>query len=212
MRTLAAATALLSVSLSEAFIPITRTPAKLVVQRASYSGSAKRLAPMMARKPFIAGNWKLNPATVDEAVGLAKAVSTKCLGAGAAYIRKRGQAGPRRCISLERGRIELNRIESNRRRRKGPAFQPYWLITRLNPSNNQQVAAASTSPDVEVAVVAPFPFLVPVQQALGGSKVALGAQDLYTEDKGAFTGAVATSMIKSVGAQWVLCGHSERRA
>lgn len=77
---------------------------------------------------------------------------------------------------------------------------------------NPQVAAATTSPDVDVAVVAPFPFLVPVKQALAGSKVMLGAQDLYTEDKGAFTGAVATSMIKSTGAQWVLCGHSERRA
>lgn len=142
MRTLAAATAFLAAA--EAFVPITQSSPKLIVQRA-YSRS--RVAPMMARKPFMAGNWKLNPATVDEATSLAKAV-----------------------------------------------------------------AAATTSPDVDVAVVAPFPFLVPVKQALAGSKVALGAQDLYTEDKGAFTGAVATSMIKSTGAQWVLCGHSERRA
>ncbi len=70
-----AATALLAAA--EAFVPITRAPstARLLVQRASYSGSAKRTAPMMARKPFIAGNWKLNPATLDEATSLAKAVS-----------------------------------------------------------------------------------------------------------------------------------------
>jgi len=65
---------------------------------------------------------------------------------------------------------------------------------------------------VDVAVVVPFPFLVPVKDALKGSNVFLGAQDLYTEDKGAYTGATSLPMIKSVGAQWVLCGHSERRA
>ena len=65
---------------------------------------------------------------------------------------------------------------------------------------------------MDVAVVVPFPFLVPVKDVLKGSKVFLGAQDLYTEDKGAYTGATSLPMIKSVGAQWVLCGHSERRA
>jgi triosephosphate isomerase len=73
-------------------------------------------------------------------------------------------------------------------------------------------SAASKSKDVDVAVVPPFPFLPSVKAALAGSSVMMGAQDLYTEDKGAFTGAVATSMIKSVGAEWVLVGHSERRA
>jgi len=76
----------------------------------------------------------------------------------------------------------------------------------------QVSAASATAANVDVAVVVPFPFLVPVKDALQGSKVFLGAQDLYTEDKGAYTGATSLPMIKSVGAQWVLCGHSERRA
>jgi hypothetical protein len=70
MRTLAAATALLAASAAEAFVPITR----------AYSGSVRRMAPMMARKPFIAGNWKLNPATLDEATSLAKAVRAQVEG------------------------------------------------------------------------------------------------------------------------------------
>lgn len=45
-----------------------------------------------------------------------------------------------------------------------------------------------------------------------GNKVAVGAQDLYTESQGAFTGAVSTGMLESVGCSYVLCGHSERRS
>jgi len=42
-------------------------------------------------------------------------------------------------------------------------------------------------------------------------QVGLGAQDLFTEAKGAFTGAVSASMLKSSGCEYVLAGHSERR-
>ena len=72
-------------------------------------------------------------------------------------------------------------------------------------------AAKSAEGKVDVAVIPPYPFLHPVHQVVKSSKVFLGAQDLYTEDKGAFTGAVSTKMLHSVGAQWVLVGHSERR-
>jgi triosephosphate isomerase len=44
-------------------------------------------------------------------------------------------------------------------------------------------------PDVDVSVIPPHPFLIPVLDALKGSNVALGAQNLYIENKGAFTGA-----------------------
>merc|ERR1719164_255474 len=76
----------------------------------------------------------------------------------------------------------------------------------------KEVAAAAADADVDVAVCAPFPFLVPVADALKDSKVGLGAQDCYYEDSGAYTAAVSTSMLKSVGTQYVLAGHSERRA
>ncbi|MCB9740195.1 MAG: triose-phosphate isomerase [Deltaproteobacteria bacterium] len=63
----------------------------------------------------------------------------------------------------------------------------------------------------EVIVFPPFPFLVPVAERLRESRVAIGAQDLWPEAKGAFTGAVSASMLRSVGCEWVLIGHSERR-
>jgi len=73
-------------------------------------------------------------------------------------------------------------------------------------------AAAATAPDVDVAVCVPFPFIVPVKEALAGSKVGVGAQDCFYEESGAYTAAVSTAMLKSVGVDYVVAGHSERRA
>ncbi|CAN0288867.1 unnamed protein product, partial [Hapterophycus canaliculatus] len=77
------------------------------------------------------------------------------------------------------------------------------------------VSEATTSVEVEVAVIPPFPFLVPVKDQVDGvegNKVVVGAQDLYTESQGAYTGATSTGMLSSVGCSYVLCGHSERRS
>jgi len=75
------------------------------------------------------------------------------------------------------------------------------------------VAGAAEGADgVDVAVCAPAPFLSPVADALKGTKVGLGGQDCHWEAGGAYTGAVSTSMLKSVGCEYVLSGHSERRA
>lgn len=47
--------------------------------------------------------------------------------------------------------------------------------------------------------------------SVAGSHVVVGAQNLYIENQGAFTGAVSTAMLASIGCTYVLCGHSERR-
>ena len=54
-------------------------------------------------------------------------------------------------------------------------------------------------------------FLSKQVESVSDSHVSVGAQDLYIEEKGAFTGAVSTGMLASVGCTYVLCGHSERR-
>merc|ERR1719331_153155 len=72
--------------------------------------------------------------------------------------------------------------------------------------------SAKSAPGVGVAVCVPFPFLAPVGDVLKGTGVAIGAQDCYYESSGAYTAAVSTSMLKSVGSTYVLAGHSERRA
>jgi triosephosphate isomerase len=64
---------------------------------------------------------------------------------------------------------------------------------------------------VTVAVCPPFVYLQSVAKAVSASHVAVGAQDVYYEVKGAFTGEVSSAMLKDIGCTYVLCGHSERR-
>lgn len=66
--------------------------------------------------------------------------------------------------------------------------------------------------DVEIAVLPPFVYLNTVHDSLQHSSVKLGAQNLYLGAQGAFTGEVSGPMLKDLGCQYVLVGHSERRA
>lgn len=65
--------------------------------------------------------------------------------------------------------------------------------------------------DREVLVCPPFTALYAAKAAIGDAPIALGAQDVYFEEQGAFTGAIAPAMLTSVGASYVIVGHSERR-
>lgn len=67
------------------------------------------------------------------------------------------------------------------------------------------------SHSVHVAVCPPFVYLQAVAKALSASSVAVGAQDVYYERKGAFTGEISALMLKDIGCTYALCGHSERR-
>ncbi len=61
-------------------------------------------------------------------------------------------------------------------------------------------------------VCPPFPYLVSVASQVLGSKLALGAQNVSEHAVGAFTGETAASMLKDIGCEYVIVGHSERRA
>ncbi|AEA33138.1 triose-phosphate isomerase [Hippea maritima] len=63
----------------------------------------------------------------------------------------------------------------------------------------------------EIIVCPSFVFLHPLANIFNESNIKLGAQNVYFEDKGAFTGEVSPSMLKSVGCEYVIIGHSERR-
>ena len=67
-------------------------------------------------------------------------------------------------------------------------------------------------PECEFLVCPPFTLLTTVKKALRGSKVALGAQDCHTAEKGAHTGDISPVMLKNCGCAYVIVGHSERRA
>jgi triosephosphate isomerase len=64
---------------------------------------------------------------------------------------------------------------------------------------------------VDLLVSPPAIYLVPVGEVLAGSSVALGAQNMYHEANGAFTGEISAAMLRDVGCTHVILGHSERR-
>jgi len=63
----------------------------------------------------------------------------------------------------------------------------------------------------KVIVCPPFTSLATVQSLVVGTPIALGAQNMYLEDEGAFTGEIAPTMLLAVGCTFVILGHSERR-
>src|SRR5690349_12766266 len=65
--------------------------------------------------------------------------------------------------------------------------------------------------DVEVVLCPPFTNLEAVRRVIDGTTLQLGAQSVYWEDAGAYTGEVSSPMLRSVGCEWVIVGHSERR-
>lgn len=72
-------------------------------------------------------------------------------------------------------------------------------------------AAAAGNASVEVGVCPPFVYIPPVAEALAGSNVSLGAQNMYFEKDGAFTGEISGAMLVDSGCKYVILGHSERR-
>lgn len=64
---------------------------------------------------------------------------------------------------------------------------------------------------LDVAVCPPAVYLLPMARAVDGSPILLGAQDLYFEANGAYTGEISAAMVADCGARLVILGHSERR-
>ncbi|WP_459617501.1 triose-phosphate isomerase [Bordetella sp. 2513F-2] len=71
---------------------------------------------------------------------------------------------------------------------------------------------ADAAAHCEFGVCVPFPYLAQAEQALAGSRISWGAQDVSAHEKGAYTGEVSAGMLREFGCRWALAGHSERRS
>ena len=67
------------------------------------------------------------------------------------------------------------------------------------------------NPDVDVVYCVPAIDIVPVVEAVKGTNVKVGAENMYVEEKGAYTGEIAPDMLVDAGVEYVIIGHSERR-
>jgi triosephosphate isomerase len=91
-----------------------------------------------------------------------------------------------------------------------------WKMNLLRSSSvalaQQLVASLDSFQHVDTAVCPPSVYLSDVAKALAGSKIGVGAQNVYSQPEGAFTGELSCSMLLDVGCRYVILGHSERRA
>jgi triosephosphate isomerase len=74
-----------------------------------------------------------------------------------------------------------------------------------------QIAAEAPVPGVELLILPPLPYLGDLIEDFEGTPLAFGAQDVSSNEQGAYTGEVSATMLVDVGARYGLCGHSERR-
>ena len=81
--------------------------------------------------------------------------------------------------------------------------QAVKLVTELKPNVN--------NPDVDVVFCVPSIDIVPVVEAVKGSNIHIGAENVYYQEKGAFTGELSPEMLVDAGVSHVIIGHSERR-
>ena len=65
--------------------------------------------------------------------------------------------------------------------------------------------------EVDVVFCVPAIDIIPVMEAAKGSNIQVGAENMYFEEKGAFTGEISPNMLTDVGVKYVILGHSERR-
>lgn len=84
-----------------------------------------------------------------------------------------------------------------------------WKMNLIDSTLPVQEAASEN--DVDVAVFPPFTHLERYAKLLSGSNVKVGGQNMFSADKGAFTGEISPLFLKELGIEYVIIGHSERR-
>ena len=96
-----------------------------------------------------------------------------------------------------------------------PLIAGNWKMYKTGPEAVETALTlsrlCSKIQDVEVMIAPTFLSLPLVAASIEGTKIKIGAQNLYFEKQGAFTGEVSAAMIKAAGAEYVIIGHSERR-
>lgn len=96
-----------------------------------------------------------------------------------------------------------------------PVIAANWKLNKTLSESVDFVRQFRTTfgvwPDLEIVICPPFTALRSVAEALKGTPVAVGAQDLFWEPHGAFTGEVSSPMLVEVGCRYCIIGHSERR-
>ena len=96
-----------------------------------------------------------------------------------------------------------------------PLIAGNWKMFKTGPeaveTADRLANLLSTPIDVDVMIAPPFTALAAVSNILKKTRISLGAQNLFWEAEGAYTGEISASMLVSAGCRYVIVGHSERR-
>ena len=90
-------------------------------------------------------------------------------------------------------------------------WKMYKTVPEAVQTATQLKELVSDISDVDVMIAPPFTAIYPVSEALQGSSIAIGAQNMFWEDEGAYTGEISSGMLLSAGCHYLIIGHSERR-
>jgi len=97
-----------------------------------------------------------------------------------------------------------------------PILAANWKMQKTNAEAAAFAAEflplVADADEVDIVIAPPFTALATLAEALRGSNVALAAQNVNPEQKGAFTGEIAPGMLVELGCAYTIVGHSERRA
>ncbi len=95
-------------------------------------------------------------------------------------------------------------IGGNWKMNKGTPIEAKEMLEKLFP-------LVKDINNVDIVICAPFTALNAANEVLKDTNIKLGAQNMYFEEKGAFTGEVSATFLKAIGCEYVILGHSERR-
>ncbi len=97
-----------------------------------------------------------------------------------------------------------------------PIIAGNWKMNKTVPQAQELVEGLKKDlrdvRDVDIVVCPPFTSLAAVAKIIRGTNIQLGAQDVHWSKAGAYTGEISCAMLKELGCQFVIIGHSERRA
>lgn len=97
-----------------------------------------------------------------------------------------------------------------------PIIGGNWKMNRGTPKETKEMLKALIPlvkgvKNIDIVIFAPFTVLNTAYEILKSSNIKLGAQNMYFEEKGAYTGEISPIFLKEIGVEYVILGHSERR-
>ncbi|MFX0044122.1 MAG: triose-phosphate isomerase [Candidatus Hodarchaeota archaeon] len=97
-----------------------------------------------------------------------------------------------------------------------PIIGANWKMNRGTPNESKVMLKAlipliKSIKNVEIVIAPPFTSLIETYKIIKGKNLKLGAQNMYYEETGAFTGEISPKFLKDLGVDYVILGHSERR-